>query len=245
MAINASIEAQHKLIEVAEIDTKIIQLKYQLSALAEIKQVQDFEVELGSIELKIVAAQTEVSDLTSAQSKAESDVEQVKTRMAKDQSQLDSGNAAPRELEGLQHELGTLLKRHAELEDVELEIMQQLEDAESALDTLNIDRDKVENNLNEIRKILQQKTDELNSKIAEQDFEKKSITEQLPKELVNLYEKIRMDHGDTGAALLTKGACQGCHISLDPTQINQIKTIPDDQVIRCEQCSRILIRSSF
>jgi len=77
--------------------------------------------------MRLVAAQTEASDLKLNQLKAEADVDQVVTRTKRDQDRLDSGAvSAPKELESLQHEIATLGKRQAELEDVELEIMQIL-----------------------------------------------------------------------------------------------------------------------
>ena len=77
MAISASADQQLKLLDLAAIDTKLMQLNHQRAGVPEIKLTQDLEIELGSIELKIVAADTEVSDLTEGQAKAESDVEQV------------------------------------------------------------------------------------------------------------------------------------------------------------------------
>ena len=67
MALTASPENQLQLIELAQIDTKLIQLDHQRVAIPELKAIQDLEIELGSIDLKTVAAQTEVSDLTQAQ----------------------------------------------------------------------------------------------------------------------------------------------------------------------------------
>lgn len=78
----------------------------------------------------IVGAETDQSDLTREQTKADGDVEQVRRRSARDQQRLDSGQvSAPRELEQLQHEIATLGRRQNELEDIELEIMERLESA--------------------------------------------------------------------------------------------------------------------
>ena len=244
MALTAPADQQLKLLEIASIDTKLIQLGHQRQGIAELKTTKDLEVELGSIELKIVAAQTEVSDLTAAQAKAESDVEQVAARIAKDQAKLDGGQATPKELEGLQHELGTLANRFAELEEVELGIMQQLEDAQSAHEELTHDRNKVASELNDANEVLKTKQADLDEKISSEQKIKSELLGSLPKELAELYEKIRQDHGDVGAAMLHKGACQGCRIALDATELNRIKVLPADTVLRCEECRRILVRTS-
>ena len=243
MAISASADQQLKLLEVAAIDTKLMQLNHQRSSIPEIKLTQDLEVELGSIEMRIVAAETEVSDLTQNQAKAEADVEQVASRIAKDQAKLDGGQASPKELEGLQHELGTLAKRLSELEDVELEVMQDLEDAKNAHETLTHDRNKVANELDEAKQILNGKLAELDSQITYENELKATLLNEIPKDLGELYEKVRLDHGDVGAAKLEKGSCQGCHIALDATELNRIKALPPETVLRCEECRRILVRT--
>lgn len=243
MALTASPENQLQLIELAQIDTKLIQLDHQRVAIPELKAIQDLEIELGSIDLKTVAAQTEVSDLTQAQSKAEADVEQVELRISKDQERLSAGTGNPKDLESLQHELGTLAKRLSELEDVELGILQQLEDAQSALADLTNEKNLVTLKLADTRKVFESKLHEVEQLILTEQESRKKLTQSLPTELVDLYEKIRADRGDVGAALLSRGSCQGCHLSLDATEINRIKDLPEDAIVRCEECRRILVRA--
>lgn len=244
MAVSATSAEQLKLLDVADLDTKLIQLRHQKVSVPELEQVQNLEVELGSIELKIVAAQTELSDLSSLQQKAEDDVAQVTGRISRDQQKLDNGTASPKELEVLQHEIGSLNTRLAELEEAELEIMQHVEDASSALDDLTHNRNRVADQLNQTREILAGKLTDLDSQIATEDASRSALIAVLPKELVDLYEKVKADQGDVGAALIHRGACQGCHIAIDATELTRIKSLPADAVVRCEECRRILVRTA-
>lgn len=244
MAVSASSAEQAKLLDLAAIDTKLIQLKHQRSGIPEISRVRELEVELGSIDLKIVAADTEVSDLTGAQIKAESDVQQVADRIARDQARLDGGSATPKELEGLQHELGTLAGRLAELEEAELEVMQQLEDAQNAFAVLTTDREKVAAELAETQSKLANALGDFDGQISEQETNRAALVAELPKELVDLNEKIRADLGDVGAAHLHRGNCQGCHIALDAEELTKIRATSPETVVRCEQCRRILVRTA-
>lgn len=244
MAVSATSAEQIKLLDIAAYDTKLMQLKHQRTAIPEITKAHELEVELGSIEMKIVAADTEVADLTVIKEKAESDVQQVEGRISKDQARLSDSSTSPKELEGLQHELATLATRHAELEDAELEVMQQLEDAKTALEELSHNRDRVASELLSMKEDLSAKLAELDGQISEQVKSRAELTESLPKELVELYEKIRGDQGDVGAAMLHRGSCQGCHISLDATELTRIKSLAPDVVVRCEQCRRILVRTA-
>ncbi len=62
-------------------------------------------------------------------------------------------------------------------------------------------------------------------------------------DLVTLYEKIRASSGGTGAAALRQRRCGGCQLELNPTEIQRIRTAPEDEVLRCEECRRILVRT--
>jgi predicted nucleic acid-binding Zn-ribbon protein len=245
MAVTASPEQQQALLDLQGFDTKLLQLAHKRAGLPEISAAQDLEVELGSIKMRLVAAQTEASDLKLNQLKAESDVEQVLSRSRRDQERLDSGAvSAPKELESLQHEIGTLAKRQSELEDIELEIMQAFENAQQAVTDLLASEIETTEKLTSVA----QSRDDLFTDI---DFEINSLTGQrtdiangLPTDLIALYDKIRADQGGVGAALIHRGACQGCHITIDAQEIDQIRKMSADAIARCDQCRRILVRTA-
>jgi len=245
MAVTASPDQQKLLLDLQAFDTKLLQLAHKRAGLPEISAAQDLEVELGSIKMRLVAAQTEASDLKLNQLKAESDVEQVVARARRDQERLDSGAvSAPKELESLQHEIGTLAKRQAELEDIELEIMQAYENAQQAVTDLLASEIETTEKLATVT----QSRDDL---FADIDFEVNAITSQrneianqLPADLISLYDKIRADQGGVGAALIHRGSCQGCHITIDAQEIDQIRKMSADAIARCDQCRRILVRTA-
>ena len=245
MAVTASPDQQQSLLDLQGFDTKLFQLAHKRAGLPEIAAAQDLEVELGSIKMRLVAAQTEASDLKLNQLKAEADVEQVVARSRRDQERLDSGAvSAAKELESLQHEIGTLAKRQAELEDIELEIMQAYENAQQAVTELQASEIETTEKLS----TLAQTRDDLFTDI---DFEVNSLTNQrteiangLPADLIALYDKIRADQGGVGAALIHRGSCQGCHITIDAQEIDQIRNMPADAIARCDQCRRILVRTA-
>ena len=58
-----------------------------------------------------------------------------------------------------------------------------------------------------------------------------------------LYEKMRAQHG-VGAAALRGGRCEGCHLSLNTVDLARIRAAPPDEVLRCEECRRILVRTA-
>jgi len=68
-----------------------------------------------------------------------------------------------------------------------------------------------------------------------------AIATGLPADLLDLYDRLRAQHG-VGAAALSNGRCEGCHLSLNTVDLGRIRAAPPDEVIRCEECRRILVR---
>jgi uncharacterized protein len=64
-----------------------------------------------------------------------------------------------------------------------------------------------------------------------------------PTDLIDLYERLRAQHGGVGAAALRRGQCQGCHLTLNTVDLNAIRAANADDVLRCEECRRILVRT--
>lgn len=245
MAIQASAEQQSALLDLQKHDTELLQLAHRRSALPQIAQVQDLAAQLGSFQLKLVAIKTEISDISLAQTKADNDVSQVVQRAERDQQRLDSGAVtSSKDLEALQHEIVSLRKRQTELEDVELEIMEQLEQARAV--QVEIEAQVVATSA-ELEQATHSRDDEfadIDALIANEMSVRQQVAQNVDPELLALYDKVRIDLGGVGAALLHRGACQGCHISLDATEVDRIRNLPSDTVVRCEECRRILVRTA-
>ncbi len=245
MAVTASPEQQRLLLDVQALDTKLLQLAHKRATVEQVKLVQDLEVALGSLDMQLVAARTHLADLSLSQSKAESDVEQVRNRAKRDQERLDSGAVnAVKELESLQHEIVSLSRRQAELEDVELEVMQQVEESQQVLERLTNERTEIETQLGTVRAELTAIMADLDGQKSALDSDRAGLAADVPADLLAFYDKVRADSGGVGAAMLHRGACQGCRIAVDATELQRIRNIDPQVVVRCEECRRILVRTA-
>ena len=65
----------------------------------------------------------------------------------------------------------------------------------------------------------------------------------VPAELLALYEKVRAHSGGVGAARIYQRRCEGCRLELNNTEIGRIRSADPVAVLRCEECSTILIRT--
>ena len=240
--MKAAPEAQRRLLDLAAIDTALAQLAHRRKSLPELAEIDTVSRELSALEDERVRAQVAVDDLDRDITRFEKDIEQVRARKDRDQKRLDAGGAL-REIEGLQHELATLNRRQSELEDAELELMEKRETAEQ---TLNDVRAKL-TAADERRTAAERRRDEAYADMGkEAEFKTASrgpLAADLPADLVTLYDKIRLDSG-LGAALFKAGRCGGCRIELYGADLNRVKTAAPDDVVRCEECRRIMVRTA-
>jgi predicted nucleic acid-binding Zn-ribbon protein len=228
--VKAAPQAQLRLIDLQELDSSLDRLAHRRRTLPELAEVERLEGRLTELRDAIVAAETEVGDLQREQKKAEQDVEQVRTRADRDQQRLDSGQVtSAKDLGSLQAEIESLHRRQSDLEEVVLEIMERTEEAEGRVAALRAGRDTAER--------------EIDGEAATTSAARTAVAKDVPDDLLALYEKLRGQFGGVGAAKLYRGACQGCHLALNTVDLNRIRSAADDEVVRCEECRRILVRT--
>lgn len=186
-----------------------------------------------------------VDDLTAEQEKVDADVEQVKARRTRDRDRMDSGAISnPKDLERMTHELESLERRISTLEDEELEVMARLEDAQRDLDTHTAQVAEADARLAELVAARDEKTAELDAQLLDVEAQRGPSVEGLPADLLGLYDKLRAQKGGIGAAELRQRRCNGCQLGIDNAELSRIKALPVDEVVRCEECSRILVRTA-
>lgn len=235
---------QIRLLDVQALDTRLTQLAHKRKNLPEHEELQSLEADLLQLRDLLVAARTEESDTAREQSKAESDVDQVRQRAARDQKRLDSGQVTnPKDLENLQSEIASLARRQGELEDVVLEVMERHEAAAERAAELAQRVAAVEAKAADAAERRDAALRELDAETDQVRAEREAAAAEVPDDLLKLYEKIREQQGGVGAARLYQRRCEGCRLELNITELNEVRQAPEDEVLRCENCRRVLVRT--
>ena len=164
--------------------------------------------------------QTEVDDLAREQRKADADVEQVKARRVRDRERVDGGLVSdPKQLQAIQHEIQTLDRLSGELAAVEAEGTEALKARDAA-------------------------TADISSREADARAEREKIAAEVPSDLLSLYERLRAQLGGVGVGALRQGRCLGCQLAVGSADLARMASAHDDEVLRCEECNRILVRTA-
>ena len=240
--MQASVAQQSLILELQLLDNEIMQAKTKLKSLPEIEQLLHIDKRIITATDELAVVKSEAEQIALELRRGEVDVETVTDRIKKDEARLASGNATPKELEQLQHEVGTLKKRQESLEEIELEIMIRSDAITSRSNTLTTDLASLQTLKDEISGRLKTATDEISKVIADKTTARNLVANQIEKPLLDLYEKIRTNGGGVGAAALVGNKCNGCNLAINAVEIERIKSLSTDELLRCEECRRILVR---
>jgi predicted nucleic acid-binding Zn-ribbon protein len=242
--VKADPTAQQRLLDLQAVDTALAQLAHRRRTLPELAEIEKGNAALGGLRDDVIRARTAVEDLDREIRRLETDVEQVRGRKVRDQQRMDSGAIThAKELESLQHEVASLSRRQGDLEDTELELMERREEAQAALDAAVAALDEAQRGLDDAAARRDAHFDEIDTAEATRREDRGPIVVQVPADLLALYDKIR-DHSGTGAAMLRARRCEGCRIELSGSDLAQVAAAPVDEVVRCEECRRILVRTA-
>ena len=240
--MQASTEQQNLILELQLLDNEIMQANTKLKSLPEIEQLLHIEKRVTAANDELAVVKSEADQIALELRRGEVDVETVTDRIKKDEARLSSGNATPKELEQLQHEVETLKKRQESLEEIELEIMIRNDAVIARSNTLSTDLTSLQTLKDEISGRLQSAKDEINKVIAEKNTARNAVAGKIEKALLDLYEKIRGSGGGVGAAALVGNKCNGCNLAINAVEMERIKSLAKDELLRCEECRRILVR---
>ncbi len=240
--MKASASDQRQILDIAAFDQRTTGLNHKAHTLAEHALLASVSKKSHNARDLRIGSQTELSDVKRELLRAEADVEQIVMRITRDEARLNGGSASPKELEQLQHEVGTLGVRRAELEEVELEVMMRIDEINSRISELSAQEASFATEIADLEIRKENALAAFNSELESIATERAATLSRVAPDFIALYEKIRTSNNGTGAAALIAGACNGCHLSINAVELKRISDVAEDEVIRCEECRCILVR---
>jgi predicted nucleic acid-binding Zn-ribbon protein len=243
--VKADPSAQVRLLDLQGLDSRADQLRHQRRSLAELAVLAELTETRARLAGEAQDARIAVDDLTIEQTKVDADVEQVKARRVRDQQRIDQGLVSnPKDIQRMQQEMVSLERRITSLEDDEIEVMERLEEAQGTLDGLVAGLADTDEKIAAASASRDAKLEEIDRSLGEVEAQRAPTVAELPDDLLALYDRLRASKGGVGAALLRARSCSGCMLGLDNAEVATIRAAAEDDVIRCEECSRILVRTS-
>ncbi len=240
--MKASASDQRSILDIQRFDLQTVTLRNKAANLPELAELTSKTIKQNNVRDLRIAAETELSDVKRELARAEGDVEQIVTRIERDEKRLSSGTGSAKELEQTQHELGTLGERRAELEEVELEIMMRVDGIKERIATLSKEESELGLVIADLNIRKENALAAINTELEGIEVDRKATTQSVAADFLALYEKIREANNGIGAAALAGNQCKGCNLTLNTIELQRIAALAEDEVVRCEECRCILVR---
>ena len=233
---------QRRLLDVARIDQNTSAAEHRRRTLPELATIAAETARADELRNVGVLARTEIGDLDRAARKLDNEIDAVLARSKRDSDRLAAGAAAAKDLENMQHEIVSLARRQATLEDEALELMERREEADSALAANERELSAATAALSAAQERRDAVFADIDDELARNIAERQSLVDGMPTDLVSLYEQIRA-RGRVAAAALNGSRCEACRMDLDRSALGEIWAAGVEDVVRCTECGAILIRS--
>ena len=232
---------QKRLLDLQALDVKLARVVATLRKLPEHERVEQAEQAVAAARATQREALHALEELQAELSRAENDVELVEKRIAQDQERSEHTSSA-KDAVGLEHELATLRERLSVLEDVELEVMSRVEEAEKTLQASADQTAHAEAELDIARAEAERVRGELGADQSAWQQERAGLVGNLPTELVELYERQRERYG-FGASLLRARISEASGVTLTESDLQMVRQAAPDEVVICPDSNAILVRT--
>jgi uncharacterized protein len=241
--MKADVFQQHSLLKLAELDAEVSRAEHRTKNLPEQKAVEEVQVRHREAGDRLAALQLALADIDAQVAKFETEIDGVRQREDRDRALLEGGSVDPKQLTDLQHELETLQRRQASLEDSQLEIMEKREELAAQQSEELAKIDELQTALNDAQRACDEARAELGRLTEQAASRRAELVAEIDEALVALYERQRSRAG-VGAAPLQGRRCGACRIEIDQGESARIAAAADDDVVRCPECAAILLRVS-
>ena len=232
-----------QLLVVQEHDSAIDRLTHARANLPEFQALATLDDEQAHLETERAAVADQRHQVARNQKRHEDEAALITDRIDKENERLYSGTVtAHKDLKAIQDELVTLGNRRDEIEDHVIEAMEAGEPLDATLADFDTKLADVETRRGLVTKSLEESQTKIDGELEEQREHRAQAVVDVEADLLAEYERSRASCGGLGICRLIDKTCQGCRLTLPAVEYDRVRKQPDDAVVHCGECTRILVR---
>ena len=224
-----------KLLILQDRDRKIRRVQGELADIEPQRQL--FKSKGANVQGRLEAAKLRVKQTESERKRLELDVEAKKQqieRYANQQLQTRKNE----EYRALAHEIETCKADITKLEDQEIELMEQGEQAQREVMQLTREANDTKQLIEDQVSKLGEREENLRKELAELESNRAELAEAVDAGARARYERLVKSKGENVIVGVNHGVCGGCHMRL-PAQI-LVTCQQEQEIVSCTNCGRIL-----
>ncbi|GAA2754318.1 zinc ribbon domain-containing protein [Amnibacterium kyonggiense] len=232
---------QARLLDLQRIDDELTRVAQHRRRLEQAADVTAAEAERSALRRTAADRRGELEDLRTRIGRVETDVRTVEQRLERDRERLAT-TSSPKDAHGLEQEIASLRRRREALEDDELELMEQVEAVEAAAGEVAAALDEVEQRLAAMRTDRDDALAGLDAQQTDAAARRTALVEELPADLVALYDRQRTRYG-VGAARLVGAVSEGSNMALTGADLAEVRAAAPEAIVLDPESNCILVRA--
>ncbi|HEY9315639.1 zinc ribbon domain-containing protein [Williamsia sp.] len=233
---------QRLMLDIADVDAELHRIEHRRSTLPELAELVQLEEQLSTQRDEAVRAQIAAEDLQREARRLDNEITSMSMREEKDNQQLAAGTLPSKQLSELEHEVTGLIRRRGLLEDELLDVMEQQEAVDADEQRASAMTNHTQRQIDEVATRRDAALEKLAQDEAAVREKRAAIMANVNADLMAIYDR-QVKAGRVGAGLLRAARCGACRMELDRGLLSRINATPTDDVIRCDECGAILVRT--
>jgi uncharacterized protein len=225
------------LLQLQKTDQEIASFRAELEAAP--KGIREADAKLNGARAAVAAAKDAHTHAVTARKKAELDVATWRERAKKFRSQ-SSAVKTNEAYKALQHEIANAEAETAKAEDLQLEQMMAVEEAEKTVKMAEAALHDAEQSVTGERKEIENRARETKRKMDSDIAQREKLAAQIPEEVLEKYARAAKRHHGFALAEAVNEQCRGCGMRLLPHTYQEIRRPDSHEIHTCETCGSIL-----
>jgi predicted nucleic acid-binding Zn-ribbon protein len=227
------------LLELQGLDSSIDRLLDRRSHLPHLAAFRMAHQRLERLDAEITAAAATKRELELSENRAEGEMKLDEAKVQREEQRLFAGvGLTAKDLTHLRDEVAQLRERISRREDEALALIDQQQEATTALAALEAERRTIASDKEQLEVEIAGEWRAIDAELGRLEARKRETVPLVDPDLVALYEELRPVKEGVAAAALTDGTCGGCHLKLTPAEEIQVRR---EHPPRCLHCRRILV----
>ena len=229
------LETIEKLLLLQDRDRKIHRVQQELAQIG--PERKTYQTKATATQAQLETARTRIKQIESDRKRLELDVETKKQQIEKYANQ-QLQTRKNEEYRALAHEIDTCKADITKIEDQEIALMEQAEQAQKEAGRLSREAEEIKKTAEGQITQLNQSEENLKKELAELQRGRAELAAAVDTSALNRYERLFKSKGDNVVVGVHHGVCGGCHMKL-PAQI-LVNCQAQKEIIACSNCGRIL-----
>ena len=224
-------------------DTTLAQLHHRRSHLPQHTESDEVCAKVQSVNTGIASSRATHQQLAAKMAEIEHHVHELDAKIESLNGQMFGDSArSPRELQAIEADIESVRRHRSTLEDQELELIETFEPHDIAIKAADRELESLRVRLDELGAEIAAAQSQIDIDAAVQLAQRSSLAASIDASTVDLYEKIRTNNRGIGAARLEHGTCMSCRLKIAAVELDRIRHLPLDALVRCDECGAILVR---